>query len=460
MEGLGTKGKKSGDDEIREKIVEFLKNQKDPLSAPDILKEVRQDLNACEKKDINRVLYALEKKGEVKDVKPPGQTKPLWKLISKTLEYKEEPATIGGKKIYTLESNVDGAGSITFSPVTHTRLETLSSASSPTLQNLKDSKSVVHVSDGHGTLIEGVSSSKTSIQSQVENSQTTPKLLTACKKRSPMRIAANFSAIPKDESNQSSSSSQLISRGVNSTSSSDSNGLIRKKYAHPQDGSCSLEEPGSHLVIAITNTYSGCCVGSSYDELKGMEHDRNRLSETFRPPKFHLHTIEDCDEKEILENVKHAVGLYKEKKLKYIFVVFSGHGGLKEDNRTFIVSNSGEKIGLEEFALSLSEEFPPDQPKFFLIDSCRKLEETVQQKGKTPDNILIAYAAAEHKASICIKDSGSPWLSSICKSFQNHQEQPILNIIRRGNELCCSQSSKMSPQLFMKYFKSGSQYRL
>lgn len=111
--------------QLVDKILKQLSDHGGPISAP----ELARKLGTTDNKSVKRELYGLEKKGEVKNISPPG-TKPLWTLVtngavrsgsSHRVVHGSSPAKMGGKEVYTKKETDKG---IYFEKVTQSDLAT------------------------------------------------------------------------------------------------------------------------------------------------------------------------------------------------------------------------------------------------------------------------------------------------------------------------------------------------
>ena len=97
--------KQCNDDELRSLILDVLKKQSTPLTAPEIFRQLSGKI-ICITADCKRVLHELQKEGRVENRSPAG-TKPFWILKGSssgaTALSDSDLATYGGKPLFTFE---------------------------------------------------------------------------------------------------------------------------------------------------------------------------------------------------------------------------------------------------------------------------------------------------------------------------------------------------------------------
>ena len=101
--------KQCNDDELRSLILDVLKKQSTPLTAPEISRQLSGKI-ICITADCKRVLHGLQKEGRVENRSPAG-TKPLWILkgssCGATALSDSDLATYKGKPLFTYEETKD-----------------------------------------------------------------------------------------------------------------------------------------------------------------------------------------------------------------------------------------------------------------------------------------------------------------------------------------------------------------
>ena len=102
---LTNNSKQCNDDELRSLILDVLKKQSTPLTAPEISRQLSGKIS-CITADCKRVLHGLQKDGRVENKSPAG-TKPLWILKGSssgaTALSDSDLATYNGKPLFTFE---------------------------------------------------------------------------------------------------------------------------------------------------------------------------------------------------------------------------------------------------------------------------------------------------------------------------------------------------------------------
>ena len=102
---LTNDSKQCNDDELRPLILDVLKKQSTPLTAPEIFRQLSGKI-ICITADCKRVLHELQKEGRVENRSPAG-TKPFWILKGSssgaTALSDSDLATYGGKPLFTFE---------------------------------------------------------------------------------------------------------------------------------------------------------------------------------------------------------------------------------------------------------------------------------------------------------------------------------------------------------------------
>ena len=182
---------KSTDDEIKPIVIEYLQSQTSPISGPSISRSISSKINNCITADIKRVLGELEREGSVRNHSLKGE-KPLWSL-KKSLQNKPETATFKGKRLFVAEDKENGG--ISLDPVTLEELhEGVNHPVTPVPLSETIEPCIQPVEESSGQLEEP------SIQ-PIEPSGIPSKNPTeACKKKTPVQLAANFTTLTIERS--------------------------------------------------------------------------------------------------------------------------------------------------------------------------------------------------------------------------------------------------------------------
>lgn len=215
--------------------------------------------------------------------------------------------------------------------------------------------------------------------------------------------------------------------------------IYRDRQNSENSGKCG----GPHLVVIITNDYQ--TNGSGLAPLKKMSEDRKELYKIFRSngEKFNLLTLEDSNRQKMQKKYKETIKAFRKKQqdreqYKSLFVIFSGHGGLQPyaDSKfiPYIQTEAGEAVCLDEFMERFEADIGNTIPKFFLIDSCRKVPKvSFVKKGNVP-NSFYAYSASNEEEAY-MHDGGSNWLQEVAKClYKMGKDYTVVEIIEEANK--------------------------
>lgn len=189
-----------------------------------------------------------------------------------------------------------------------------------------------------------------------------------------------------------------------------------------------------HLVVAITNEY----VKNKNKRLKGIREDRNQLYKTFGGESFDLLKSEDSSKRKmellLISMTREAITQRGTNQYKSAFIIFSGHGGMTDNDNSFIESEFGERVNLERLIEDFETTIGADVPKFFLIDACRNVVKDGISKGAR-DNTLHAYATKKGTTAGMYTTTGSHWIQKVLKLLQlSNGDKTVVEIIEEANK--------------------------
>ena len=197
------------------------------------------------------------------------------------------------------------------------------------------------------------------------------------------------------------------------------------------------------LVLIMTNDYIGCKVhGKPVGVLEACHIDGEKMKETFVDTfefAYHWEKNSAVDRtKDLLKQVATCNYRSKYQEIKFIVVVFSGHG-----SEGTLLCNDGEEIEVKNVLERLKPEYMPNASeeivKLFFFDACRGVREMELSKKKgyqpRPGEYLVAYSTYPGFVSYPRPDGeGSQWMPDVAESLKVERELPVYNAIAKANE--------------------------